>query len=150
MFLFSKESTHFLLNTKSFALCRVYVSSERITGKETFEKYAANAFPDNIIDFLLFSKVGCELHAKNLFADSNVYYELLSAYKNKLSQSGLAAIIDVTTKADGREYMPIVLNRGITRFTSSNAGYSTLSPISCNKYESNCGHSCFCQQEILW
>ena len=123
--------------------------ADRITGKETFDKYATNAFPDRSIDFLLFSKVGCELHAKGLFSESNVYYELLSAFKNKISDLGIAAIIDVTTKADGQEYMPLVLNRGVTKFTSTSSEFSTLLPISCFKFEKRCVNPCFCQQEIF-
>lgn len=123
--------------------------TERIIGKETFEKYASNAFPDRSIDFLLFSKVGCELHAKGLFANSNVYYELLTAFKDKISENGIAAMVDVTTKADGCEFMPTVLNRGVSKFTSSTNDFSTLLPIPCNKFEQECTYPCFCQQEIF-
>ena len=122
--------------------------TERITGRVTFDKYASNAFPDKAIDFLLFSKVGCELHAKGLFSDSNVYYDLLNSFKTKISEVGVVAMIDVTTKADGNEFMPTILNRGTSRFTATHHEFSTLLPISCNKFENNCSHPCFCQQEI--
>ena len=136
---------------KSLSSRRVELTqfADRITGKETFEKYATNAFPDKSIDFLLFSKVGCELHAKGLFPESNVYYELLSAFNNKISDSGITSIIDVTTKADGQEYMPLVLNRGVTKFTSTSSEFSTLLPLSCYKHEKHCVNPCFCQQEIF-
>lgn len=123
--------------------------TDRISGKETFEKYSANAFPSGSIDFLLFSKVGCELHAKELFRGTNVYYELLDSFKTKISPNGLVVMIDVTTKADGVEFMPTILNRGISRFTSTHHEFSTLLPISCNKFEKNCCHPCFCQQEFF-
>ena len=123
--------------------------TDRISGKETFAKYSANAFPNASIDFLLFSKVGCELHAKELFKGTNVYYELLDSFKTKVSSNGVVVMIDVTTKADGLEFMPTILNRGISRFTSNHQEFSTLLPISCNKYENNCCHPCFCQQEIF-
>lgn len=123
--------------------------TDRIKGRETFEKYASNAFPDKTIDFLMFSKVGCELHAKNLFPNSNVYYDLLETFKTKISETGLVAMIDVTTKADGSEYMPKILNNGVTKFTSANNDFSTILPISCCKYEKECLYPCFYQQEIL-
>ena len=122
--------------------------TDRISGKETFEKYAANAFPDGSIDFLLFSKVGCELHAKGLFRGTNVYYELIDSFKAKISSSGVAVMVDVTTKADGVEFMPTILNRGISKFTSTHKEFATLLPISCNKFEKNCSQQCFCQQEF--
>jgi len=58
-------------------------------------------------------------------------------------------MIDVTTKADGCEYMPKILNNGVTKFTSANKDFSTILPISCCKYEKECLYPCFYQQEIL-
>ena len=67
--------------------------TERIIGRVTFDKYASNAFPDKAIDFLLFSKVGCELHAKGLFSDSEVYYDLLTSFKTTTSEVGVVAMM---------------------------------------------------------
>ena len=124
---------------------RVSQFKERIQGADTLKKYADNT---GLVDFLLFSKVGCELHAKNVFQDSNIYTELLSAFKNNISPVGMTTIIDVTTKADGAEHMPVILNRGVASFIRANSEYATLVPLSCNKYETKCTIPCFIQQEI--
>jgi hypothetical protein len=67
-----------------------------------------------------------------------VYYDLLETFKTKISETGIVAMIDVTTKADGCEYMPKILNNGVTKFTSANNDFSTILPISCCKYEKEC------------
>lgn len=124
---------------------RISQFKERIQGPDTLKKYADNS---GMVDFLLFSKIGCELHAKNILKDSNIYTELLTAFKGKISPVGMTALIDVTTKADGIEHMPIILNRGVASFIKANPEYATLLPLSCNKYENKCTIPCFIQQEI--
>ena len=151
------------INTHSLAIQRTIISRFRsisprtiqlsqvikeITGKDTFHEYAESAFEGKEIDFLLFSKVGYELHSKGLFGDTNVYYEMLSAFMNKTSPYGVAAIIDSTTMADSEEYVREVLSRGVNKFTSAFSDFSTLLPLSCNNYERQCIRPCFCKQEI--
>lgn len=121
---------------------------ERIVGVETLQKYAAGAFPDGSIDFLLFSKIGCELHGKGVFDKDNVYKVFLDTFATKISKDGILSLLDVTTKADEKEFMPLIMNQGVNEFVKFHREYSTLIPQSCCAYERECMSPCFFQQEI--
>lgn len=121
----------------------------RISSKETLRKYAELVSPDGVIDFLLFSKIGCELHGKRVFPGLNVYKVLLDTFTKKISDVGIVSLLDVTTKVDGKEFMPTIMNRGVNSFITENPEYSTLVPLSCCAYERKCMKPCFYQQEFF-
>ena len=120
----------------------------RIEGETTLKKYADLAFPDGSIDFLLFSKVGCELHGKNVFQGRNVYKVMLDYFMPKISDNGVFSLLDVTTKVDGQEFMPFILNQGVNAYMAGHPEYATLVPQSCCEYERECAVPCFYQQEF--
>lgn len=122
--------------------------NERIEGEETLHKYAEGAFPDKSIDFLLFSKVGCELHGKGIFRGKNVYKVMLEYFMPKISETGVFSLLDVTTKVDGEAFMPFLMNQGVNSFVSSHQEFATLIPQSCCAYEKECALPCFFQQEF--
>ena len=122
---------------------------ERIESESTLKKYADNAIPDGSLDVVLFAKVGCELHGKHVFGEDNVYEVSLRQFASKLSDSGVFSLLDVTTNVDGQTFMPFILNQGVNRFISRNQAYSTLLPLSCHFYETQCDRPCFIQQEFL-
>ena len=122
---------------------------DRIENESTFQKYSDNAIPDGSLDVILFAKVGCELHGKHVLGQNNVYEVCLRQFAGKLSESGVFVLLDVTTNVDGQYFMPIILNRGVNSFVSSNHEYSTLLPLSCHFYEKHCDNPCFIQQEFL-
>lgn len=136
---------------KSFSGRRITLQQfeERIVGEETLRKYADFAFPDKSIDYLLFSKVGCELHGRGVFAGNNVYRVMLDVFMGKVSEVGLISLLDVTTKADGEQFMPFIMNQGVNSFVASNPEYATLVPQSCCAHERECTVPCFFQQEIF-
>ena len=121
---------------------------DRIVDEGTLQKYSQNALPDGSLDFVLFAKVGCELHGKKVFGDENVYEVCLRQFASKLSDSGIFSILDVTTNIDGKAFMPIILNRGVNDFISRNTSYSTVIPLSCHFFENECKAPCFIQQEF--
>ena len=122
--------------------------NERIDDELSLSDFASNAIPDRSIDFLLIAKIGCELHGKKTFGESNVYEVLLEHLMPKVSNDGVLLALDVTTKVDGLEFMPIILNRGVNNFIDNNPDYSTLLPLSCHFFENDCNQPCFIQQEI--
>lgn len=122
--------------------------NERIADEITLKEFASKAIPDNSIDFILFAKIGCELHGKKVFGSDNVFEVCLRHLMPKISLTGLMLVLDVTTNVDGHEYMPVILNRGINHFVAQNSQYSTLLPLSCHFYENECSNPCFIQQEF--
>lgn len=122
---------------------------DRIEGRETLLKYADNAFPDKSIDYLLFSKVGCELHGRGVFEGENVYKIILDTFMSKISEVGILSLLDVTTKVDGELFMPFIMNQGVNAFVASHGEFSTLVPQSCCAYEHDCTTPCFFQQEVF-
>lgn len=121
---------------------------ERIGGKKDLQDFAHNNIPDESIDFILFAKMGCEIHGKRLFAPDNVYDVFLSCFAQKLTETGVILLLDVTTSIDGSEFMPVILNRGVNNFTRAHPQYSSLLPKSCSVYERKCPSPCFIQQEF--
>ncbi len=122
---------------------------ERIENESTFQKYSDYAIPDGSLDIILFAKVGCELHGKNVMGQDNVYEVCLRQFAPKLSDCGVFSLLDVTTNVDGQSFMPFILNQGVNRYVLANQAYSTLLPLSCHFYEKNCDKPCFIQQEFL-
>lgn len=118
----------------------------KITSEQELGAIAEKAFPDKSVDFLLCSKMGCELHGKKEFQDNNVYFTILEAFKEKISDNGLISLLDVTTKVDGTRFMPQLLNNGVNRFVSENEEFSSILPTPCAEYERQCHFSCFTQQ----
>lgn len=121
---------------------------DRIENEGTLQKYSECALPDGSLDVILFAKVGCELHGKSVFGNENVYEVCLRQFASKLSGSGVFSALDVTTNVDGKTFMPFILNKGVNAFTSKNASFSTVLPLSCHFFEKECDAPCFIQQEF--
>lgn len=121
---------------------------ERIGSRKDLMDFAENFVQDGSMDFVLFAKMGCEIHGKGLFAPDNVYEVFLSCFAQKLTSTGVMLLLDVTTSVNGTEFMPIILNRGINHFISTNAQFSSILPKSCCIYEKRCSSPCFIQQEF--
>jgi len=123
------------------------VFEERIEGEGTLAKYAEGAFPDGSIDFLLFSKVGYELHGNRSFGGKNVYRVMLEHFMQKISDTGVFSIVDYA-EAEGQELIPLLMNQGVNSYIAANPSYATIVPQSCCAYERDCAVPCRFHQEF--
>ncbi len=91
-------------------------------------------------DFIISSKMINEVIAN----DSNSYYNYYNHFVKHLDTRGLLLMLDVTTKIDSLNYMPILLNRQTSNFIQqNNNAYKTLIPTSCAENDYICKQECF-------
>lgn len=103
---------------------------------------------DGTVDIISVCKIGCELLAKGIFAVNNPYSVILSFFEKKICKTGVFTLLDVTTPSPSGEFIPVLMNKGVSSFVRANTSYSTLLPQSCGCYESICETPCFIQQII--
>jgi len=98
-------------------------------------------------DFVLSFKMICEIIASGSGKSDKSYYEITKKSLPLLSETGLFAILDVTTKQEHiNTYNPILLNTQIRDAIREYDEYKTLLPLPCNKYELECDEQCFTQR----
>lgn len=103
---------------------------------------------DRKFDFILNSKVACELTSKNVVR-GNAYEFIAKKLSGSLSPNGLLYILDVTTKEERSGiFYPQILNKGLNKFVTDNPSYSTLLPLACATW-AKCSNPCFMQQTFV-
>jgi len=95
-------------------------------------------------DFIVSSKMINELLEK----DNNAYYDFCNYFSNHLSINGFLTLIDVTMKVN-LQFLPIVLNKQLNKFTKNNTNFKTIIPTSCNFFENRCKEGCFTNNQFL-
>lgn len=102
----------------------------------------------NSYDFISSCKMGAEIITKRGTASDSFYFRVLSSYMNLLSDVGLFLLLDVTTKTDGMDFYPQLLNEQVSCFLRSSPDFATVVPVPCYLYEKDCNKSCFTQKEF--
>ena len=100
---------------------------------------------DREYQFILNSKMACELISRKIIAE-NCYYMLAEVLSRFLADNGLLCILDVTTKDQFSElFYPQLMNKELNCFISSHNDFETLLPLACNNWK-ECQDACFMQQ----
>ena len=98
-------------------------------------------------DFVISSKMLNELDKARV--SEQPYHEFCSAFAAALKPTGVLMVLDVTSpNGAGGRWTPALLNGQINEFLANNARYKTVLPLLCNRFESECGRSCYTQNAI--
>lgn len=98
------------------------------------------------LDFIISSKVICELIASGKGLLDNSYYDFAIKLLPKLSDIGLCLLLDVTTRTSHTTFNPILMNRQINQALRDLKIFKTLLPLPCFYYGEQCDIDCFYQK----
>lgn len=99
-------------------------------------------------DFILCSKMICELMSKKIL-HNNTYYKVSNALSDMLSPIGVMYVLDVTTKdLESDMFYPQLMNKGLNTFVIEHPEFATLLPLACGCWV-GCRNACFIQQTII-
>ena len=104
--------------------------------------------PCKSFDFIMSFKTIVEMISKGNGLNNNSYFKWFDLTSDLLNSNGLAIIVDVTTKTDYSDYLPLLLNEQSRKFVKDNSLFKILSPLSCNCYSHTCNNHCFYQHEF--
>ncbi len=105
--------------------------------------------PYSSFDIIMSFKTINEFILKGEGSCNNAYNEFLELVCPMLSNIGLVLLLDVTTKTQFTDYMPILLNEQARKYLKLHSEYKILSPLSCNSYSDSCNNYCFYQHDFL-
>ena len=94
-----------------------------------------NIYKGEEYDIFLSFKAICEFVTKQQFEENNAYTTLLKTFLPKLSQQGIALLVDVTSYSSvAEEWLPKMLNAGIEdangKVVAKNEGYNQMFTVS--------------------
>lgn len=104
-----------------------------------------NTFDENYFDYIVSSKTICEVILKGGIETRNSYYDFIQLFAKYLKPEGFLITLDVTSRIIGTDYLPILLNRQISKFIKENPMYKIFSPKSCYFYGDQCDYQCYYQ-----
>lgn len=107
-----------------------------------------NIIPCKSFDFIMSFKTIVEIISKGNGLNNNSYYKWFDLTCDLLNSNGLAIIVDVTTKTDYSDYLPLLLNEQSRNFIKDKPLFKILSPLSCNCYSHTCNNHCFYHHEF--
>jgi len=108
------------------------------TVKDLYEK--SKQFLEKDFDFIISSKMINEI----ITVDEYSYYNYYNFFAKYLDKKGLLLMLDVTTKIEKLNYLPILLNKQTNNFIQQNSEvYKTLIPTSCAEKDNVCKQDCF-------
>lgn len=98
-------------------------------------------------DFVISSKMLNELDKARV--SEQPYYEFCSVFSAALKPTGVLMVLDVTSpNGAGGRWTPALLNGQVNEFLANNVRYKTVLPLLCNRFEGECGRSCYTQNAI--
>jgi len=119
-----------------------YLTFDTIT--DLYKK--SQSFFEADFDLILSSKMINEIISK----DNKSYYKFYKNFTEKLSDTGLLLMLDVTTKIKSLEYLPILLNTQSNAYIQNECSqYKTLIPLCCNENDTICNANCFSQNTFF-
>lgn len=90
--------------------------------------------PCKSFDFIMSFKTIVEIISKGNGLNNDSYYKWFDLTSDLLNSNGLALIVDVTTKTDFSDYLPLLLNEQSRNFVKDKPIFKIFSPLSCNCY----------------
>jgi SAM-dependent methyltransferase len=116
----------------------------RISELDDFPRPVAAAY-----DFITSFKMGGEIISRNAGLADEFYHRFLALYAPFLSDIGLIILLDVTTRPKhSNNFYPMLLNSQTSQFVREQPTLTTIVPVPCHLYESNCEELCFTQKEF--
>lgn len=109
----------------------------------------ATKTPESSVDILTCSKACCEFAGRDVFDGENPYEMVLDAYSGKIKATGVMSLVDVTTPTSDGQFLPVILNTGVNSYLKKNRDMSSLLPLSCGCFETECDIPCFFRQDFL-
>lgn len=97
-------------------------------------------------DFILCSKMICELIASGRGCNDDAYYDYVMKFLPLLNERGIFYLLDVTTRQKHSTFNPFLLNEQVQRAMVNNNDYVVISPIPCSFFNQTCNNSCFYQK----
>jgi hypothetical protein len=104
--------------------------------------------PCKSFDYIMSFKTIVEIISKGNGLNNNSYFKWFDLLSNSLSSDGLALLVDVTTKTDCSDYLPLLLNEQSRKFIKENQLFKILSPLSCSCFSHTCSNHCFYLHEF--
>lgn len=98
------------------------------------------------LDFILCSKMICELIASGRGRNDDAYYDYVMKFLPLLNERGIFYLLDVTTRQKHSTFNPFLLNEQVQRAMVNNNDYVVISPIPCSFFNQACNNSCFYQK----
>lgn len=100
-------------------------------------------------DFVLSSKMVCEIIASGEGENDNAYYDFVEKFLPLLNKYGVLYLLDVTTRQKHSKYNPFLMNSQINEVLKKLSDFCVISPIPCAIFTSRCTQNCFYQKEFL-
>lgn len=97
-------------------------------------------------DFVLCSKMICELIASGRGRNDDAYYDYVMKFLPLLNERGIFYLLDVTTRQKHSTFNPFLLNEQVQRAMANNNDYVVISPVPCSFFNQSCNKSCFYQK----
>ena len=109
-----------------------------------------NELEGNSYDFIMSSKMVCEVIAAGNGTTDNSYYDFVKTFFPFLKFEGVCLLLDVTTRCPHLDsYYPMMLGRQINRAIQENDRMALVVPRSCAIYGKECSiETCFHQKEF--
>lgn len=97
-------------------------------------------------DFILCSKMICELIASGCGCNDDAYYDYVTNFLPLLNERGIFYLLDVTTRQKHSTFNPFLMNEQVQRAMVQIRDYVVISPIPCSFFNLSCKNSCFYQK----
>lgn len=97
-------------------------------------------------DFILCSKMICEVMATENPSNNNAYYDYTKKFLPLLNKRGIFYLLDVTTRQKHSTYNPVLMNMQVQDALRNLEGFSVISPIPCFFFNRICDKQCFYQK----
>ena len=98
-------------------------------------------------DFIISSKMLNELDGAHV--SERPYLEFCSVFTDLLKPNGVLLVLDVTSpNGAGGRWTPTALNGQVNDYLAAHDGSKTILPLLCNRFEGDCGRSCYTQNAI--
>ncbi len=94
-------------------------------------------------DFILSSKMICEIISAGAGKADNAYYEFTTKILPLISDTGIFYLLDVTTRQKHSAYNPFLLNQQVNDAIREMPTYKTIIPLPCSIYSHKCFNGCF-------
>ena len=100
-------------------------------------------------DFVLSSKMICEIIASGKGENDNAYFDFVKTFLPLLDRYGILYLLDVTTRQKHSTYNPFLMNNQVNEVMKVFDDFCVISPIPCAIFTGRCTQNCFYQKEFV-
>ena len=109
----------------------------------------ANVGERGNFDFVLSSKMICEVIASGGGKNDNAYFDFVKKFLPLLNKYGILYLLDVTTRQKHSTYNPFLMNNQVNEAMKEMCDFCVISPIPCAIFTKKCTQNCFYQKEFI-